>query len=272
MSDPRRLLDDPQLAPHARALLDAGRTDAPSGERKAAIAATVLASAAASHGLAWATAAKVLAGVVLVGAMAGGGYWMLARRERLPAASHASPASPASLMPPGQAPPRPDQAPPPESPPVPSPPAAAPSPTASPAPADPTPPPAGSAPSPRPARPSVPSAPAPATFDPRALAEEVALVDRARAALRANDAAGALAAIGTHGRRFPDGELRAEATLLRAQALAARGDHRAAAAAARDLLARFPGSSLAARARALLEIDSAGGSATASPPAPEEEP
>ena len=79
------------------------------------------------------------------------------------------------------------------------------------------------APAPKPAA-GAPAAPPAAT----SLTYEVAALDRAREALAAGDAAGALRALDDHDRRFPGGMLGPEATVLRIEALALRGDRASA--------------------------------------------
>jgi len=72
--------------------------------------------------------------------------------------------------------------------------------------------------------------------------QEVELLDQARGALARGASAAALVALGRYDERFPRGELREEAAVLRIEALRARGDDRAAAAAARHFAARYPAS------------------------------
>src|SRR5262249_36945392 len=67
-------------------------------------------------------------------------------------------------------------------------------------------------------------APAPAADPASALKSEIAVLDRARAALRAKDSATALAELDRHRLEFPGGALAQEATVLRIEALVARGD------------------------------------------------
>jgi len=97
------------------------------------------------------------------------------------------------------------------------------------------------------------AAPAVPAIDARRLVAEVAVLDRARAALRRGDAAGAAAALDEHARAFADGALLAEAELLRIEALAAAGDAAQARRRARDFLSRFPQSPLAKRLRSLVD-------------------
>lgn len=72
------------------------------------------------------------------------------------------------------------------------------------------------------------------------LREEVALMDRARRALAAGDAAGALVVLDQHQRSFPNGTLGQEAKLLRIEALARRGDRAAARALGQRFLSEHP--------------------------------
>ena len=72
------------------------------------------------------------------------------------------------------------------------------------------------------------------------LAEEVALLDSARRALRGGDAEGALGILEKHARGFSGGALIADAAVLRIEALAARGDAAGAVSNARAFLSAFP--------------------------------
>jgi hypothetical protein len=80
----------------------------------------------------------------------------------------------------------------------------------------------------------------------------VALLDRARAAVRANDIATALALVDEHSRTFADGALASEAALVRIEALTAGHRTAEAAEAGRAFLIRFPHSPLAERVRSLI--------------------
>jgi hypothetical protein len=71
-------------------------------------------------------------------------------------------------------------------------------------------------------------------------AEQVRLVDRARALVATGDASGALGAIDAYERRFPHGILAEEAALVRIQAMQARGDRAEAVSLARRFLAQYP--------------------------------
>jgi hypothetical protein len=95
-----------------------------------------------------------------------------------------------------------------------------------------------------PARPEVASAAS-------SLTEELSVLDRARAALAAGDARGALDALDAHDRRFEGGALGPEALVLRIEALAAHGDDAEAMARADAFLAADPGSLQARRVRSI---------------------
>lgn len=92
-----------------------------------------------------------------------------------------------------------------------------------------------------------------------ALAEEVQLLDRARAALEGGDAASAIEALERRDQRFGGGALGPEARVIRIEALLARGDRARAAAEARSFLASHPDSPLASRVRSLLAAAGGGG-------------
>jgi outer membrane protein assembly factor BamD (BamD/ComL family) len=84
------------------------------------------------------------------------------------------------------------------------------------------------------------------------LAEEVAVLDSARKALTAGNTTIALDALAGHEQRFAAGALAAEASVLRIEALAARGDHAGAAARARAFLSTYPNDPHADHVRSLL--------------------
>jgi TolA-binding protein len=90
---------------------------------------------------------------------------------------------------------------------------------------------------------------------PATLTEEVAALDAARSALSAGDAKRALAQLDRYDSQLHGARLHAEALLLRSEALAADGRKPAAAALAREFLAKYPNSTLADRARALARGD-----------------
>ncbi len=106
-----------------------------------------------------------------------------------------------------------------------------------------------SQPPPRPLRGVTPKSSAPAPPD---LAGELALLDRARAALAAGDARGALAELDRH-QRLPTRSMSAEATLLRIQALASIGSTAEASALARAFVENNPNSPLSDRARRFID-------------------
>jgi hypothetical protein len=90
---------------------------------------------------------------------------------------------------------------------------------------------------------------APASY----LDEQLALLGKARAALDANDAPGAVRALDAYGARFPQGSLGEEAELLRVRATAQAGDGAGARRLAQAFLTRHPTSPYAARARSFAE-------------------
>jgi hypothetical protein len=93
---------------------------------------------------------------------------------------------------------------------------------------------------------------APPTED-HALDREVALLDRARAALSRGDATRALSLLKARQEQFPRGALGPEAALTRVKALLTLGDRGAAEAEARHLEQFQPGGAHASRARQLVE-------------------
>jgi|RhiMethySRZTD1v2_1073278.scaffolds.fasta_scaffold131261_2 hypothetical protein len=123
-----------------------------------------------------------------------------------------------------------------------------------------------------PPRPPVSARAAPSATPPRALSlpEEVALLDRARAALAAGDAKRALEILDEHGRVPGGAMLAAEAGLLRIQALSRAGQAQKAAQEARRFIDANPGSTLAERARAFAgagaTTSDAGATSDAGPP------
>lgn len=84
------------------------------------------------------------------------------------------------------------------------------------------------------------------------LSAEVAALERAQTALGAHDAGGALRALDRYESTFPAGRLASEATVLRVQALLARGDEESAGAVADRFFTAHPDSSYARRIRDLL--------------------
>jgi hypothetical protein len=81
------------------------------------------------------------------------------------------------------------------------------------------------------------------------LREEVAVLDRARAAARSGHNAEALTLVDSYVRDFPQGSLRLEAEVVRVQALAAAGRRSEASLRAKKLLAQSPNSVVASRLR-----------------------
>ncbi len=99
-----------------------------------------------------------------------------------------------------------------------------------------------------------PSAPAPSSST---FPAEVAVLDRARAAIDSGNPAAAVAELDAYATRFPHGTMAPEATLLRIEALIAAGDRPAAARVADAFTAQNPKSPYTTRLRTLL--DSAAG-------------
>lgn len=87
------------------------------------------------------------------------------------------------------------------------------------------------------------------------LADEVTLVDDARAALRRGDVARALTRLETHATRFPSGALTIERDALRIEALATQGREAEARAAALSFTRAHPGAPIPPRAKKALEGD-----------------
>jgi RNA polymerase sigma factor (sigma-70 family) len=86
---------------------------------------------------------------------------------------------------------------------------------------------------------------APASDAQARLAEELALIDRARAQLTADDAAAVLVTLAAHAQRFPAGALADVREAVRVEATCRRGDVAGAEATARRLLAEHPSSAVA---------------------------
>ena len=84
------------------------------------------------------------------------------------------------------------------------------------------------------------------------LAREIALLDQARSAVRAHDGAQALRSLDRYGKEFPSGQMAAEATLLRIDALVQTGDRATASALARAFIDRNPRSPLLERVQDLV--------------------
>lgn len=97
------------------------------------------------------------------------------------------------------------------------------------------------------------AAPSSSTTAEGSLREELALLDRARAAQRLHDTRVSLAALDEHDRRFPNGQLSVQSQVLRIEVLADSGDRPGARRLAEAFLARHPGNVLAPRVRAMRE-------------------
>jgi hypothetical protein len=93
-------------------------------------------------------------------------------------------------------------------------------------------------------------------LDAAALAQETQLVDHARAELGAGHAGAALATLDEYQARFPQPRYAPEALYLRMEALLASGNAAAARQVAGRLASRYPNGPHAARAEALLKIQS----------------
>ena len=94
-----------------------------------------------------------------------------------------------------------------------------------------------------------PSEPAPS------LADETAALDAVRVAAQSSGAAAALGLLDAYDRRFSSGSLRAEAAVLRVEALLAAGRRADAVAFATRQISADPESAHAARLRSLIETD-----------------
>ena len=101
---------------------------------------------------------------------------------------------------------------------------------------------------------ALPSASASAT-----LSDELAALKVASTALGAGDARAALAALDRYDHVLKGSKLRAEATLLRIQALARAGNASAASTLAQDFVDRNPDSPLVDRARSFIQTSGLGG-------------
>lgn len=74
------------------------------------------------------------------------------------------------------------------------------------------------------------------------LSEQLRLIDAARAAVAAGNAAGASSALNSYRTRFPRGPFAQEAAVLQIETLDLQGNHVQASAQARSFLARYPNS------------------------------
>jgi hypothetical protein len=99
----------------------------------------------------------------------------------------------------------------------------------------------------RPAAPASKSPPHKAAVDPSRLAEELALLDEARANLQAGDADRALSVLARSEQRFPRGALEEERRALRVEALAKAGQEERARVEATQFRADYPKSPYGAR-------------------------
>jgi hypothetical protein len=89
----------------------------------------------------------------------------------------------------------------------------------------------------------------------RHLAEEIGVIDRARASLNAGNPSEALRALDEHDRRFDDPRLAPEALYLRMEARVRLGDRAGAERAAREILEKYPGGPQVGRAEELLRSE-----------------
>jgi TolA-binding protein len=85
------------------------------------------------------------------------------------------------------------------------------------------------------------------------LLEQMALIDRARASLRAGDASHALQSVTEYRRKYPGGNFAPEALFLQMQASKQLGQATLATQAARELVERYPNAPNVSRARDLLQ-------------------
>ncbi|MBK7399736.1 MAG: hypothetical protein IPJ34_26650 [Myxococcales bacterium] len=226
MNGPRRLLDDAEGL--ERAILDSARLDDPHPERRRRLVGVIAggATSLAATGVAASTSLglKVVFGLAILG---GGG---LALRARPPAAAPAVTVPSAATSPVVSVAVAPALARAIVSAPVVT---ATASIVAQPAPVSPPPPPA-----------TLQAAAAGC-----ALGDEVALLDVARTAVRANAGAQALASVARYETACPNGALALEANVLRVEAHAASGDAASAEKLARAFVASHPSSPYEARVR-----------------------
>ena len=220
MSDPRRLLDDPNVSPGAKDLV--GSLDAPSAlatPLQLDIGARVAKSVAAPAVAAKVVTAKAV-GILAAAVLAGGGAAVLTQSGSVEPALRAAPVTVAAKA----------------------------------GPAEPSPPPAVEpAEPPAPAEAESPKAPQPSARTGArrdTLALEESLLEQARRSI--GSPAQALSLLREHERRFPNGELTAERLYLTAQAHARAGNRAAARRYAELLTARFPKSTYVPRVRPLL--------------------
>lgn len=84
------------------------------------------------------------------------------------------------------------------------------------------------------------------------LTRELGAIEQARRAFLARDYSQSLRLLDDYARRFPKRQLASEATVLRIETLAARGDHDAAARVGRDFLQSHPNGPYAQRVRSVI--------------------
>jgi TolA-binding protein len=265
MSEPRRLLADPEATTFERDLLESWSSEAPSPAARAralalaglaagAVTATATAAATSTSAAGAAAAApKVVAAAGLSGATKLGilGAMVLASAVMsavIVRSSHEAAPVPSAYAPSAPAPSayEPAKVPAPVAPPVTEPPSVA--------------------LSDLPAAPSVevPAAAAPSSAraqasasahadTPSSLSEEIASFDRARSALEAGELDRALGLVDAYEKRFPAGTFVQEAEVLRVKALAAKGDRAGARRAGERFLSAHPTSPHAPRIRAILD-------------------
>ncbi|MEJ7601708.1 MAG: hypothetical protein WKG01_27650 [Kofleriaceae bacterium] len=267
MADPRRLLDDPETSGIARDLLGSAADDGPSEHNRAAaarrlgIAAITLAgggkATTAIAGALWWKAGLVVAVIGgIIGTAVVVGSSNLAGSAATDRAKLMAPVTPTVVVAPPAPVPEALEPAPVERAPVEPVPQAAVKPTrkiARPIEAPVEPAPAIEPPAPPVPAPTVPAPTVPAPIDARRLAAEVAVLDRARAALKGRDPAAALTVLDEHRREFAEGALVAEAEVVRLEALIQAGRKADARDQARSFLERFPSSPLVRRVRSLVE-------------------
>lgn len=96
-------------------------------------------------------------------------------------------------------------------------------------------------------------APRPTTSAVVGIQEQIALIDRARSSASAGQPGATLAALDEYQQRFPRGVLQQEATMLRIEALLARGDRANATRLGKSFLAQYPRSAFSPRVKSLIE-------------------
>jgi TolA-binding protein len=86
----------------------------------------------------------------------------------------------------------------------------------------------------------------------RAMAQEIGLIDQARAALRNGNAPATLQAVNDYSRRFPAGRFAPEALYLKMEAYVKSGDPQAASVTARRIIDKYPQGPQVGRAKEVL--------------------